>query len=414
MGYWKDLGKSAGTGLIGSLTGGIGGAIGQGINELFGFDRRAMKRQTEQQKELMDYQLSQSYLWNEKAAENAFARDMQMYERNYKDQSYSAMRKQMEEAGLSVGLMYGGGGASGGGGGATSGAPQGGVAGGTPQATDAAALQANRIREMQLGLQAQDIQATIELKKAQANEANEKANEAKENAKSIKDQLPHIVKGLFQKNLGEWIDNLRKRFDDANEWYFNESKLDAKDNYFGEYTILMKGIRSTQEVSEITKTIAEESEAESKAAWNWMEAIYTNEKTKGYATELQVAIMHGNADMIRAMGEKLIADTKAQELAYHYGVELTPKFIIDYSVDLIRALAGAIGGAYGVKMATKVLTKGAAKGAASTISKEARNARKYGPSAKEAKDQFDPRDQEWQHALEESIRRDGDVWMSGE
>ena len=55
---------------------------------------------------------------------------MEMYERSYEDQSYSAMRQQVEDAGLSVGLMYGGNG-SGGGQGSTVGAPQGATGGAT-------------------------------------------------------------------------------------------------------------------------------------------------------------------------------------------------------------------------------------------------------------------------------------------
>ena len=64
------------------------------------------------------------YQYGEKAAENAYNRQLAMYQRSYEDQSYKAMVEQMEDAGLSVGLMYGGSG-SGGGAGAMSGAPKG-------------------------------------------------------------------------------------------------------------------------------------------------------------------------------------------------------------------------------------------------------------------------------------------------
>ena len=58
------------------------------------------------------------------AAENAFERQQVLYNRTYQDQSYANKVAQMDAAGLSPGLMYGGGGASGGGAGSTTGAFQ--------------------------------------------------------------------------------------------------------------------------------------------------------------------------------------------------------------------------------------------------------------------------------------------------
>lgn len=51
---------------------------------------------------------------NEQAADNAYNRALGLYDYQYQKESPAALRKQLEEAGLSVGLMYGGGGASGG------------------------------------------------------------------------------------------------------------------------------------------------------------------------------------------------------------------------------------------------------------------------------------------------------------
>ena len=125
------------TGISGAVGAGLGllGSIGAGARQ-----RKAIKAQKEAQKELNEQAASLNYEYGEKAAENAYQRQLAMYNRSYEDQSYEAMVKQMEEAGLSVGLMYGGNG-SGGGAGAMSGAPKadtgGAVAG---QATNAAAL----------------------------------------------------------------------------------------------------------------------------------------------------------------------------------------------------------------------------------------------------------------------------------
>lgn len=66
-----------------------------------------------------------NYKYGEMAAENAFERQQVLYNRTYQDQSYANKVAQMDAAGLSPGLMYGGGGASGGGAGSTTGAPMG-------------------------------------------------------------------------------------------------------------------------------------------------------------------------------------------------------------------------------------------------------------------------------------------------
>ena len=66
-----------------------------------------------------------NYQYGGMAARNAFERQQVLYNRTYQDQSYANKVAQMDAAGLSPGLMYGGGGASGGGAGSTTGAPMG-------------------------------------------------------------------------------------------------------------------------------------------------------------------------------------------------------------------------------------------------------------------------------------------------
>ena len=105
---WSSIGGgaiSAGIGTALGLIGNIGAAKRQ---------RKAIEAQKNAQKELNEQAASLNYEYGEKAAENAYQRQLAMYNRSYGDQSYKAMVKQMEEAGLSVGLMYGGSGSGGG------------------------------------------------------------------------------------------------------------------------------------------------------------------------------------------------------------------------------------------------------------------------------------------------------------
>ena len=92
------------------LSGIVGGA--SSILNVLGIGR---KKQIRQQKEMVENAAKINYKYGEMAAENAFERQQVLYNRTYQDQSYANKVAQMDAAGLSPGLMYGGGGASGGG-----------------------------------------------------------------------------------------------------------------------------------------------------------------------------------------------------------------------------------------------------------------------------------------------------------
>lgn len=174
MGLFGDLLKSGASAAADGVTGGLASGISGAVSGLFGATGAGKKgrRQLEMQKELNEQAAKLNYEYGEKAAKNAYKRQMEMYERSYQDQSYSAMRKQMEDAGLSVGLMYGGGG-PGGAGGATTGAPQGETGGAESGRADSpAAQQAAAIQQAQLGLGLVSMKKDLALKDAQIEEIN--------------------------------------------------------------------------------------------------------------------------------------------------------------------------------------------------------------------------------------------------
>lgn len=174
MGLFGDLLKSGASVAADGMTGGLASGISGAVSGLFGAlgAGKKEKRQLEMQKELNEQAAKLNYEYGEKAAENAYKRQMEMYERSYRDQSYSAMRQQMEDAGLSIGLMYGGGG-NGGAGGATTGAPQGETGGAEAGRADSpAAQQAAATQQAQLGLGLVSMKKDLALKDAQIEEIN--------------------------------------------------------------------------------------------------------------------------------------------------------------------------------------------------------------------------------------------------
>lgn len=142
--------------------------------------------QLEDQMALNQQAAQLNYQYGEQAAENAYKRQLAMYERSYHDQSYGAMRKQMEDAGLSVGLMYGGSG-SGGGQGEMSGAPQGDTGGATAGTAPTREMRLQTAMQLsQLALTMQNMKADVKVKETTAEKNEADAETARANAEAAR------------------------------------------------------------------------------------------------------------------------------------------------------------------------------------------------------------------------------------
>ena len=340
---WDKIGSSAISAGIGTGLGLIG-SIGAGKRQ-----RKAIEAQKNAQKELNEQAASLNYEYGEKAAENAYQRQLAMYNRSYEDQSYKAMVKQMEEAGLSVGLMYGGSG-SGGGAGAMSGAPKadtgGAIAG---QATSAAALMEIENQRKALALQqasmAKDIQlkdAEIELKKKEAERVGKESlyTEAlTETENVLRNAKAHRE---FWEGRLSWIENLRKQFEDVTT-PSEDGKLDAKEDMYGNYEIISKAIGTASKAASVLKVVAETGTEEQRKVCLAAEAALTNEKVKGYWKELEVAIKNADSQAIVAAATKLKSETDRMDIEHKYGVKMTTKQWVELGIGVTGAVAGTIG-----------------------------------------------------------------------
>lgn len=340
---WSSIGSSAISAGVGAGLGLIGG-IGAGKRQ-----RKAIRAQKEAQKELNEQAAQLNYEYGEKAAENAYQRQLAMYERSYEDQSYQAMVKQMENAGLSVGLMYGGSG-SGGGAGAMSGAPKADTGGAMAgQAANATALMEVENQRRSLALQqasmAKDIQlkdAEIELKEKEADKAGKEAlyTEALTETEDIlRNAKAHRE---FWEGRLNWIENLRKQFEDVTT-PSEDGELNATEDMYGNYEIISKAIGTASKAASILKVIAETGTEEQRKVAIAAEAALTNEKVKGYWKELEVAIKNANSEAIIAAATKLNSETSRMDIEHKYGVKMTAKQWIELGIGVTGAVAGAVG-----------------------------------------------------------------------
>ena len=112
MGLGATLKGAASAGLAGAVTGGIGSIVSGGLELLGGLFKRNNNRFKNQQKlmqQAWEYEkegMGLQYNYGQQAADAEYKRNLQMW----KDTNFGAQRAEMEDAGLSVGLMYGNGG----------------------------------------------------------------------------------------------------------------------------------------------------------------------------------------------------------------------------------------------------------------------------------------------------------------
>ena len=106
------LANAATSGLADAVTGGIGSIVSGGLGllgNLFRKNNNGLKNQQRLMQQAWEYEkegMGLQYNYGQQAADNEYVRNLRMW----KATNYGAQTKEMEAAGLSKGLMYGGGG----------------------------------------------------------------------------------------------------------------------------------------------------------------------------------------------------------------------------------------------------------------------------------------------------------------
>lgn len=360
MGNFGNYLRSAGNAISDGLTGGLASGISGAISGLFGGigAKKRLKRQVNAQKQLNEQAAKLNYEYGEKAAENAYQRQMQMYERSYQDQSYSAMRQQMEDAGLSIGLMYGGG-STGGAGGATTGAPQGETGGAEAGRADSpAAQQTAAIQQAQMGLGLVSMKKDLAIKDAQIEEINATAAKQRAEAARITEQKitevqqrDWIVRGAKEIAHTHYIDRLRKEYEDTQPAEGGED-MEWNDAQFGAYKIVYDGMRNQETRVGILEAISRTNKNDEEKNAAKALARLNNAKADGYWRELQIELIKGNALAAMAAAQKLNAEMKKLDLEHKYGYKMGPLQWVQLGKDGAEFLLSAVNTLMGRKAGT--------------------------------------------------------------
>lgn len=248
MGLGATLANAATSGLAGAVTGGIGSIISGGLGLLGGLfkknnnglknQQRLMQQAWEYEKEGMGLQ----YNYGQQAADAEYRRNLQMW----KDTNFKAQRGEMEDAGLSVGLMYGNGGGS-----AAS------TAGGT--ATQPSAPNTNPVevalQQQAMGLQLKQIEAQNKLANAETAktlaEANKiagvdtKGQELNNKWQEIENRIQLSRENIAESNITEAAANAKKavelwKQEALNTKYLDETQEERVAKLVSEIALLQK------------------------------------------------------------------------------------------------------------------------------------------------------------------------------
>lgn len=297
---------------------GIAGNI-SGIFSALGIGRR---KQIRQQKEMAENAAKINYKYGEMAAENAFERQQVLYNRTYQDQSYANKVAQMDAAGLSPGLMYGGGGASGGGAGSTTGAPMGatGAAGAGIAADPNARLQA-LMSLRQVRMSERKNEAEVNLLNTQAEALKAEASKNEEETTSIIEKRVWQVKQEMFKGWKSFIDTANQLWDQMVKWQPTQKTtidgqeieipkyFEIEDNKFGK---IIFGEESFQG----DMMAAEKQILEGTAAIKTLESIYADKRLSAEIKKINADACSGMAQAAYyyAAGETQKAEAKVLEI----------------------------------------------------------------------------------------------------
>lgn len=329
MGLGATLANAATSGLAGAVTGGIGSIVSGGLGLLGGLFKRnnnGFKNQQKLMQQAWEYEkegMGLQYNYGQQAADAEYKRNLQMW----KDTNFGAQRQEMENAGLSVGLMYGNGGGQ-----AAS------TAGGT--ATQPNAPKTNPVevalQQQSLGLQLKQIEAQNRLANAQATktiaEANKiagvdtKGQELQNKWQEIENRIQTSRESIEQSNMKAAAANADKAIED---W-----KMSVLDR---EYLDKIQEDRVARFVSEIAKIQKEGSLAESATDVNYYTARKIQKEIENFYYEMITRRM--SAEAAKESAENML---KKIENEYKLGSDQNLREWIYGGVDRINGILETI------------------------------------------------------------------------
>lgn len=328
MADWLGAGAGVASGALGLL-----GGIGSGKRA-----KKLLSKQEESQARLNEQNALLNYEYGEKSADSAQERSLALLEAEKQANSYQEKVAQAKDAGLSVGLLYGGGGAGGGGASATTGAQGGGAGAQEGRAPNYLEVESQKIANKQanaeiarttaeaalLGAQKENIKADTGEKGAGAKQKESEANLNIEQTESIKKLRPVTEELLKNQSAGKFLENAEAKFRQTGEFgeVIENSPMDREiaiglAEGFARVELNQATVRNIEAVIEEIESRTDinlERIDEIREGINTMKANQgllnalankANQEAQGYWTELMVAVQNGDSNEITAKAKEL-------------------------------------------------------------------------------------------------------------
>lgn len=329
MGLGATLAGAATSGLAGAVTEGIGSIVSGGLGLLGGLFKRnnnGFKNQQKLMQQAWEYEkegMGLQYNYGQQAADAEYRRNLQMW----KDTNFGAQRAEMEDAGLSVGLMYGNGGGQ-----AASTAGGDGMQPSGPKMNPVEAA----LQQQAMGLQLKQIEAQNRLANAEATktiaEANKiagvdtKGQELQNKWQEIENRIQTSRESIEQSNMKAAAANADKAIED---W-----KMSVLDR---EYLDKIQEDRVTRFISEIAKIQKEGSLTELATDVNYYTARKIQKEIENFHYEMITRRM--SAEAAKESAENML---KKIENDYKLGSDQNLREWIYGGVDRINGILETI------------------------------------------------------------------------
>lgn len=281
--------------MLGGIISGVGGFFG-GLLGNIGANKRTKKQiqqQEESQRRLNEQAAELNYNYGEQTADNAYKRQLDFYNIQKEDNSYSSQVADAEKAGLSVGLLYGGGAGATGGQGGTPAAGSGAGNQKAGQATSAAEMEQLRQQRQAANVETARAAAEIGLTAAETKKVKAETENLEEDTKG-KETETELTKATIE-SITEDIENKKIQ----RQGYILQNKFDEIRN----------------EVSEKTK---EEQIRSIEIHWEILEEQLM-------AAVLQNDITEATAETVVKTMEQNLKNLIAEEIGTYAGIKLTQR-----------------------------------------------------------------------------------------
>lgn len=318
--------------VIGAIAGAVGstalsagqGALGYGINELFGVRRHAQKQQLEQQNKLN----ALSFEWNKRQMNYAQELEKQMYQYTFNMNKPEALKNLYKEAGLNPALMYGT---------SASGVSGTSVGGGRGAGYNSQAANENEIIQsnlalQEMGLQMAKLRSEIDVNKSIADKNKADAGLSKAKTKTEDEQRAAFIAKLYYDGKLSWFETLVKEI--KLNTPSDEGVTEIKAKIVHDDLILYGGVAMPEKITQSLfgrEIISAIEQSEALADNQIATAALANEQTKHYYTKLM-------AEIAALKSQSAVNLAKELESKWNIGEHVNWKQILESATSAINTI----------------------------------------------------------------------------